>query len=59
MITDINYRLGYLDGQIKGVDLKADLLKIATEIKVKKSSKYKSNNKKSQNSSFDFCQLFG
>lgn len=32
MTTGISYRLGYLDGQIKGVDLKEDLIKIAKEI---------------------------
>ncbi len=32
MSTEINYRLGYLTGQLKGVDQKEDLQKIATEI---------------------------
>lgn len=36
MTTGINYRLGYLDGQVKGVDLREDLIKLAMEIKEKK-----------------------
>jgi len=32
MTTEINYRLGYLTGQLKGVDQKEDLIKIAAEI---------------------------
>jgi hypothetical protein len=33
MTTEITYRLGYLTGQLKGVDQKEDLLKIAAGIK--------------------------
>lgn len=35
MGTEINYRLGYLTGQLKGVDQKEDLQKIAAEITAK------------------------
>jgi hypothetical protein len=39
MSTEINYRLGFLDGQIKGADLREDLAKIANEIGQKKMQK--------------------
>jgi hypothetical protein len=36
MTTEINYRLGYLDGQIKDVDLEGNLIKITNEIRERK-----------------------